>query len=191
MLRHSLVFRIVSMVTVIVLVVTPLPVVVAASAQSVSLVSAMHSTGESIDATQTDTSGAIDTATTWTTSNSPYVITGPVWVESGVTLTIEPGVEIRAEFGCYIAVSGELVAIGAASSPITFTANTADPAPAYWDGLVLNAGSQAQLDYATVEYGGSGAISAGIAIHSDNVTITHALVRNNWEHGIYLDGGAT
>jgi len=44
-------------------------------------------------------SGAIRTNTTWTKAGSPYVVTGSVTVygdtTTGVTLTIEPGVEVR------------------------------------------------------------------------------------------------
>ena len=37
-------------------------------------------------------SGSISSDTTWTKANSPYRLTGTVFVNSGVILTIEPGV---------------------------------------------------------------------------------------------------
>ena len=43
----------------------------------------------------TDVSGAISVDTTWTLAGSPYVVVGDVTVEPDITLTIEPGVQVR------------------------------------------------------------------------------------------------
>ena len=43
---------------------------------------------------QTTVSGGIYTYTTWTLANSPYLMTNNIVVFPGVTLTIEPGVEV-------------------------------------------------------------------------------------------------
>jgi len=43
----------------------------------------------------TDVSGVINTNTLWNLDGSPYIVTGGVLVESGATLTIEAGVEVR------------------------------------------------------------------------------------------------
>ena len=42
--------------------------------------------------TAASVSGTITEDTTWTAANSPYTLTGHITVDSGVTLTIEPGV---------------------------------------------------------------------------------------------------
>jgi hypothetical protein len=52
--------------------------------------------------------GIITQDTTWTKTNSPYTLTGPVLVDSGVTLTIDGGVTVNLGF-YYIRVNGTLV----------------------------------------------------------------------------------
>src|ERR1700690_3727922 len=64
-------------------------------------------------------SGAISTDTTWVLANSPYRLSGTVWVNSGVTLTVEPGVVVDL-YLYSIMVSGTLNAQGTSSSYIVF-----------------------------------------------------------------------
>ena len=52
--------------------------------------------GQNIQA-QTSVSGGIYANTTWTLANSPYLMTGNTVVFPGVTLNIEPGVEVRVK----------------------------------------------------------------------------------------------
>jgi hypothetical protein len=66
-----------------------------------------------------ETKGIITSDITWTKDNSPYILTGPVRVDSGVTLTVEPGVTVN--FDNYpIEVMGTLRAIGSIDNPIYF-----------------------------------------------------------------------
>lgn len=68
-------------------------------------------------------SGTINTNTTWSLVQSPYIVQGDdVTVSSGITLTIEPGVEVLLEHGHSVIVDGTLNAQGTATTPITFTA---------------------------------------------------------------------
>lgn len=55
--------------------------------------------------------GMISSDTTWTKANSPYTLTGPVAVNKGTTLTIEPVVTVNLN-GHYIRVNGTLIAKG-------------------------------------------------------------------------------
>jgi len=87
--------------------------------------------------TDTEVSGHISTNTTWTKANSPYIITGMVLVEQGVTLTIKPGVVARFDSTAFIWVNGEIIAIGTETDSIRFTANTDNPSTVYWGGIYL------------------------------------------------------
>ena len=59
----------------------------------------------------TNVNGIIDSDTKWTEDNSPYILTGPVGVAIGVTLTIEPNVTVN--LGDYsLQVDGTLYARG-------------------------------------------------------------------------------
>lgn len=73
---------------------------------------------------QTNVSGSILTNTTWTLSNSPYLVIDSVEVFPGVTLTIEPGVVVKFDSSKYLRINrGNLIAIGTANDSITFTCN--------------------------------------------------------------------
>jgi hypothetical protein len=63
--------------------------------------------------------GTINSDATWTKGNSPYTLTGPVAVNTGVTLTIEPGATVNLN-RYYIQVNGALVARGSNEDRIQF-----------------------------------------------------------------------
>lgn len=57
----------------------------------------------------TDIKGTIQSNTTWTSSGSPYSLSAPVEVPSGVTLTVQPGATILLN-GLTLTVDGTLIA---------------------------------------------------------------------------------
>ena len=116
--------------------------------------------------------------TTWTADNV-YILTGYVIVESGQTLTIEPGTVVKGAPGSgvdasalIVAKGGELIADGTAEAPIIFTfeGDPLDGSVAYdtrgqWGGIIIlgdattNFGGPAQIegiptDNNLAEYGG-------------------------------------
>lgn len=62
----------------------------------------------------------IGSDTTWTNVDSPHVITGPLLVNEGVTLTIEAGTTVNVN-GYYISVNGTLRVMGSATDKIHIT----------------------------------------------------------------------
>lgn len=77
----------------------------------------------------------------WTATGSPYIINTSIYVPTGSTLTIDPGVDVRFAGMYNFTVAGKLVATGSATSPISFHAQDTmgwhnDTAPAGgWGGL--------------------------------------------------------
>lgn len=84
----------------------------------------------------------------------PYLLNGSVAVESGTTLTLEPGVEVRAEGNIGLYVRGTLNGVGVPGDPILFTSRSPIPANGDWNGIYLGPGAgssnltQCQILYA-------------------------------------------
>ena len=71
-----------------------------------------------------------------------YTITGPTVVESGATLTIPPGMTIKAaatgaDVYLAIAAGGKIIAEGTSTNPIVMTSAAATPNAGDWGGLII------------------------------------------------------
>lgn len=67
---------------------------------------------------QTSISSNIGTNTTWNTAGNPYIITSDIRIDSGVTLTLDPGVEVHIQGSGSLMVLGRLDANGTQSDSI-------------------------------------------------------------------------
>lgn len=105
-----------------------------------------------------------------------YLVTGPVLMSEGTTLTIPAGMTLRAEpvgVNAYIAIlpGAQIQANGTASNPIVLTSNSNSPASGNWGGLVIcgkapiNSTPDGSEDTATTEVGG---LSYGGNLPGDN-----------------------
>lgn len=146
----------------------------------------------------TNVGGSIDTDTTWTAAGSPYIATGNVLVNSGVTLTIEPGVIVKFDPGKSLQIDGTLIARGISTQKITFTRSSAGN---YW-GYILFSNSSTDatyngsgnytdgsiLEYAVVEYAGGASVDNNGALRMDNSSpfINYSAVRSNASNGIIV-----
>ncbi len=118
--------------------------------------------------TVTDTvSGNITVNTTWT-ANKTYLLRGLVYVKSGVTLTIQPGVIVRGDAtvsggtALVITKGGKINAVGTSTSPVVFTSSkdTGTRAVGDWGGVIM-------LGKASLNRAGGVANIEGIATSTD------------------------
>jgi hypothetical protein len=107
---------------------------------------------------QTLVSGGIYTNTTWTLANSPYIVTGNIVVFPGVTLTIQPGVEVKvrsvpiANPLYYIETRGTINMIGTSNAQIKIAAETDKYSVSVWNGFVIknSQGGKINYDYVSI-----------------------------------------
>ncbi|GLI04761.1 hypothetical protein YDYSG_07910 [Paenibacillus tyrfis] len=108
----------------------------AEAAPSIKIESVEAETAEAAG-TGTVISNHIFNNTTWTKSESPYIVTIDAIVQPGVSLTIEPGVEVKFRSGAGLNVQGQLRAVGTSEEPIRLTADDTAPDNKKWKGIVL------------------------------------------------------
>ena len=102
---------------------------------------------------QTNVSGGIYSNTTWTSVNSPYIVTDTVVVFPGFTLTIEPGVTVKFNDGVVIEMrQSNFIAVGNSVDSITFTSNSSTPVAGIYQGLYFNDPTGIAIDYCVFKY---------------------------------------
>jgi parallel beta-helix repeat protein len=111
--------------------------------------------------------GPIDTDTIWNPIGSPYLVMDHITVNDGVTLTIEPGVEVIFNGAYSILVDGNITSVGSSSKWINITSNQATPAMGQWNTIEVNPPGHAEVRYTNI----SGAtIALSLESHNNNVT---------------------
>lgn len=129
-------------------------------------------------AAATDLSGTVAADATLTKALSPYHLTGSLTINSGVTLTVEPGVEVFPDGLYRIYVFGRLVANGTSSSRVYF--RVADlAARGVWEGLYVAGGAECTLNYTTVR-----AATTGITCPGGRLTLNNCYVNYAQEDGV-------
>lgn len=127
----------------------------------------------------------------WTNPGIPYVINYLPANHPGDELTIDPGSELQFMSNSGLDIGGQLKAIGLPDHPITMTAQ--NQTPGGWRGLVIDGGTLnavAQLDYATVEYGGGDIGGANIVVNHGQIIARHSVVRYSAKDGIQFNVSA-
>lgn len=117
---------------------------------------------------RTNVSGLITSDTIWTMANSPYIVKGNILVQNGVTLTIEPGVQVLFDGAYRLQIEGQLIAIGTETSRIVFTSNHNPKQVGDWLGITFtdtsvdatfdgngNYASGSSIQFSEFTYGGT------------------------------------
>ncbi|CAN2049334.1 Big-1 domain-containing protein [Candidatus Magnetomoraceae bacterium gMMP-13] len=142
----------------------------------------------------------INEHTTWKNEKVPYIITGHVSVyysdnnTTTITLTIEPGVNIRFDSDIRLSVGsntqyGALSAKGTEESPIIFTSNAESPSSGDWKGIYFYDKANdnlSVLDHCIIEYGGH-TYDSDIYLLNASPTIKNSTIRYSSGYGIYSD----
>ena len=146
-------------------------------------------------------SGNINTDTHWTTAGSPYVLQNDVAVVAAATLTIDPGVVVKANSTggsgnrdsarIELVIQGRLIADASTGSPIVFTSAKASPVTGDWYGI----------DFLTTAVAGSVIKNVEIAyarkaLHIENtpaanLALDKLFIHHFSENGVYLLGATT
>ena len=127
----------------------------------------------------TDVSGNITVNTTWNLAGSPYVVTGNVTVNAGITLTIDPTVEVKFDNGRSLFSYGIINATSA-----TFTSNDGSPAPGSWNYIEFYSGSTSTFSGCTFEYGRHIDVNSGATVTINN----SSNIESMYYYGIYSNG---
>ena len=156
-----------------------------------------------------ETSGNINSNTTWHTDDLPFILYG-VTVDPGVTLALSPGTVLKMESGASMDVRGSLLAQGTASRPVYFTSLKDDlvagdtngdgatslPNMTNWGGIVFRVGSIGDFSNSIIRYSGefsglgddsgrSGIFNLGGELSLDKVFFS-----DNFTSDIYQNAGS-
>jgi chitodextrinase len=130
------------------------------------------------------TPGILTENRVWRLAESPYIIQGDVRIRGGVTLTVEPGVEVKftrtdslpdvnGASMTELIVQGSLLAVGNATQKIVFTSAESFPTKANWGGIKYQATTEPEnmLRFATVIFADQGVVSEGATPSIENCEI--------------------
>ena len=102
-------------------------------------------------------SGTLTTNTTWSLPGSPYLVIGDILVASGVTLTVEPGVQVRFDTtppaSHSILVAGTILSVGRPDLQVTFTSNDPFPDRNDWVSIRLDRSAGSVFEWTEFSWG--------------------------------------
>jgi hypothetical protein len=140
--------------------------------------------------------GKLTGNTVWRLQDSPVLVAQDVTVDTGATLTIEPGVTVKLAKDVDLQINGgKLQAVGTAARPIVFTSDQATPKPGDWGGIVVQKNGQAVLSTIEIHFGGSAngprfteAKYPALLVQQGHLEMTTSQVTDNGGAGLIILG---
>jgi parallel beta-helix repeat protein len=131
-------------------------------------------------------SGQINVDTTWDRFGAPYIVTGNISLNGGITLTVKRATEIRFAGDYEFDVWGTLQVVGQAGREVRFTSNQAAAVKGDWYRIHFRPGSDSSVvDHAIMEY----AKTAVYLPTGASVTIRNSQIRHN-NYGVQGTGSS-
>lgn len=140
-----------------------------------------------LSSTATDFHGLISTNTTWTKANSPYYITDHTLVDTGATLTVEPGVIIKIAKGVNFYVKGNIYAVGTVTDSIYFNGYDNANWRNAWNGIALTGTVNKKVN-ATFGYCLISRATQALYVENANLAVTNSTFFRD-DQGVYLNHG--
>jgi hypothetical protein len=144
--------------------------------------SIVYKTLPSVKATYVE--GVITQDTLWTLVDSPIVLSNNVTVNPGVTLTIEPGVEVMFGGDFSLIVNGAIVANGTEERNILFATNEPSGTVA-WQTIDVNSTQPSLFINCIIENA-----TNALTLDGGSLDVESSVISSNSESGIALNGGA-
>jgi len=133
----------------------------------------------------TPVQGYITEDTIWSHENSPYIIVNDIIVETGVKLTVAPGVVVKFANGTNLIIDGTLIGSGNDTHRVEFTSNNTTPKSGDWGSIRFRSTSVANiLNWTIIEYG-----VRAIDADGSNVSILNSEIQYN-RYGVYERWGS-
>ena len=151
--------------------------------------------------------GIISEDTTFTSGDLPFII-GSLTINTGGTLTLEPGTILKMNdyySSGNIVVHGNLIAKGTKDNKIYITSLRDDfvggdtngngdatiPAPKNWQGIFFENSATGSLSNTIIKYGGYGGNWTAVYNRGAELSFTDSFVGHNYVSGLFQDNGTT
>jgi Right handed beta helix region len=128
--------------------------------------------------------GNITFSQEWCAAQNPHIVNGGVAVLAGVTLTIQPGVQVLFSPGSGLDVNGTLIAQGTPELAITLTSVSGN-----WSGVLANPGPHLRLAYCDVSNGGGSDWHYAVLVSSTDAQIAGCHIHDSAGDGLVLNAG--
>ena len=137
--------------------------------------------------------GAIAADTTWQATDGPFNITADLVINSGATLTIQPGTTIYMdpEVNITVAIGGRLLAEGTPAAPIRFT--RAPENNGNWGNLTVNGADgspETRIAYALFEFNEVNPGTPCLRVSGGTVFLDHVTFSNTAAPYLHVDGAS-